>query len=60
MARTAITDIITEETDPETLEVTKTVHSIQLNMQSAIHNFYENLYKPTNLAMMTLTTSKIF
>ena len=49
MARTAIKEIITEETDPETLEVTRTVHSGQLNVQAVIHNFYENLYKHKTL-----------
>ena len=43
--KNVIKEIITEEKDPVTHEVTRTVHSGQLNVQAAIHNFYGNLYK---------------
>ena len=50
MSRSAIKEIITEKNYPETREVIKIVDSGQLNVQSAIYDFYENLvmHKPYN------------
>ena len=55
MSRSAIKEITTEEKVPENGEVTKTVHSGQLNVKSAIHDFMK-IFSRANPVVVNLMT----